>query len=330
MRLLRKIATAALIAALAAAPLHASQPAMDPSPVPLLWQLSKGGSTVYVLGSFHLLRKDDYPLAPEITAAFDDAESLVFEVTPAELDDPATTRLALEVAAFDNGDRLGSLLPEPVRAKLDAMLAPRGGSAARFDRYEPWFVNLALVMGISESMGFRTEHGLDRHLMAKAAAARKPVSGLETVESQMRALERTPVKEQLASLSELVAEPEEMRKALDSLHEAWRHGDVDRLDALTRIEMLRSTPETYRLLNVERNQAWLPQLRRLLDRPADEDVLVVVGAMHLLGEDGLIAQLRSQGYAATRIGGPRAIAAIHATMAHAGAGHEVGTAAVLP
>lgn len=331
MRLLKKLATTVLLVALGAAPLHAAPSTPAGSPVPLLWQLGKGGSTVYLLGSFHLLREDDYPLAPEVEAAFADAESLVFEVAPSELDDPATTRRALEIAGFDNGGRLGPLLTDGVRANLDAMLAGRDASAAHFDRYEPWFVNLTLVMGISDRMGFRTEHGLDRHLMGRAVAARKPMTGLETVESQMRALESTPLGEQLASLSELVADPDAMRDALDQLHTAWRRGDVERLEALTRVEMLKSTPETYRLLNVERNRAWLPQLRRMLDGSPDHDVLVVVGAMHLLGDEGLIAQLRSQGYVATRLGGPAAASgSAAATSAHTDAPPGTGTAPALP
>ena len=57
---------------------------------PLLWKVSDADNSVYLLGSFHLLKPDDYPLPLEVDRAFDDAESLLFEVDPIEMNAPAT------------------------------------------------------------------------------------------------------------------------------------------------------------------------------------------------------------------------------------------------
>ena len=54
-------------------------------PRPLLWKVSDADNSLYLLGSFHLLREGDYPLAASTDAAFEDAEKLVFELTPAEM-----------------------------------------------------------------------------------------------------------------------------------------------------------------------------------------------------------------------------------------------------
>lgn len=77
-------------------------------------------------------------------------------------------------------------------------------------------------------------------------------------------------------------------------------------------EMVAKTPETYRLLVVERNRNWMPQLvRRLADEHKD-NTLVVVGAMHLLGSDGLVEQLRAKGYKVERVcDGCEAPASVH-------------------
>ena len=58
--------------------------AVADAPVPLLWKVEKEAGTVYLLGSFHMLKPSDYPLSPAIDAAFDDAEHVLFEVAPAE------------------------------------------------------------------------------------------------------------------------------------------------------------------------------------------------------------------------------------------------------
>ncbi len=270
-------------------------------PVPLLWKVSDADNSLYLLGSFHLLKRDDYPLSKDIDAAFDAADHLVFEVPPSQMNDPATARKALVHAGYGDARTLSKVLPAAMRDKLNALLVRRGASIAQFDPFEPWFVNLTLVMGLSQSMGFRGEDGLDQHLMRRAAAAGKPSSGLESVDAQLQALDGTPMNEQIASLRQFVDDPDTMPGMLDELHRAWRQGDIVKLEALTRGEMLASAPETYRLLNVVRNEAWVPKLRKLLDGSSSEDTLVVVGAMHLLGRDGVVERLRGKGYRVERV-----------------------------
>ena len=230
-------------------------------PVPLMWKVSDADNSIYLLGSFHLLKRDDYPLSKDIDVAFTAADRLVFEVPPAEMHDPATARKALAHAGYGDARTLSQVLPAATRTRFNALLAKRGSSIAQFDAFEPWFVNLTLVVGLSQSLGFRSEDGLDQHLMRRAAAAGKPTSGLESVDEQLQALDRTPMSEQIASLDEFVGDPDKMPGMLDDLHRAWRQGDAPRLEALTRDEMLAKTPGTYRLLNVVRNEAWLPKLR---------------------------------------------------------------------
>lgn len=302
MPVLRSIAAAALGLVLAAGfAVHATSPRARPAPVvPLLWQVSDANSTVYLLGSFHLLKPGDYPLAREVEAAFADAERLVFEISPQELARPDVAQQTLATARYTDGRTLSAVLSAPLRGKFERLLTQRGATLAQFDGFEPWFVNLTLVMGLSNTLGFSAEHGLDQHLMRKAAGAGKPATGLETVAAQMRALDATPLAEQLAALEDFVDDPDGTRVMLTRLHAAWRSGDAEALDRLTRVQMRRETPETYRIVNVERNRAWLPQVRALLAEPRD-DVLVVVGAMHLLGDDGLVAQLRAQGLKVERV-----------------------------
>ncbi len=276
-------------------------PVTKAPPVPLLWKVSDADNSVYLLGSFHMLKRDDYPLSPDIDRAFATAEQLVFEVPPSEVQDPATARKAMVHAGYGDARTLSTVLPAATRAKFNALLAKRGASIAQFDAFEPWFVNLTLVMGLSQSMGFRAEDGLDQHLMQRAASANKPTSGLESIDLQLQTLDRTPMKEQIASLQEFVDAPDKMPGLLDELHQAWLAGDTAKLDALTRVEMLAKTPETYRLLNVDRNNAWMPKLRKLLDDSKSDDTLVVVGAMHLLGRDGVVEKLRGKGYRVERV-----------------------------
>jgi uncharacterized protein YbaP (TraB family) len=63
-------------------------------------------------------------------------------------------------------------------------------------------------------------------------------------------------------------------------------------------------PQLYQRINVDRNDAWLPKVRAMLDDETSDDALVVVGSLHLLGDDGLVAKLRKAGYTVERVGAP--------------------------
>lgn len=284
---------------------HASTPApshADSDRKPLLWRVSHGGATVYLLGSFHLLREQDYPLPTEVGDAFEDAESVVFEIAPSELerqDNPATLR---RLARSADGLRLSQRLDPARLATLESTLAKRGLTLAQFDEFAPWLVNGQLVADISRGAGYRHEFGVDKHLMKRAREAGKPVAGLETFEDQMRASAAAPVAEQMATLQALLAAPDAVASAFDALRAAWTSGDVDTLDRLTRQGMKQSSPVSYRLVNTDRNVQWLPKLVELLQRPAGQDTLVVIGSMHLLGDDGVLSLLASRGFVAQQLG----------------------------
>ncbi len=269
-------------------------------PVPLLWKVSDADTTLWLLGAFHLLKPGDYPLSVDVARAFHDADRLVFELAPDEIDGPDTQARFMAAAVLPDGGRLAGVLPAVTREKLARLLARQGGSIDQVAAYQPWFINLSLVLGLAHSMGYQPDLGIDRFLMTQAAAADKPVGGLETLEAQLAALAGAPMQEQVQALQEYLANPEQMPVRLEELHQAWRGGDVVRLEQLTRLEMLRSTPETYRLVNVVRNDAWLERLDAMLRHDAGT-ALVVVGALHLLGGDGLVERLAGLGYDVERV-----------------------------
>lgn len=271
------------------------------TPLPLLWKVSDADNAVYLLGSFHMLKASDYPVSADIEAALAGSASVVFEVTPETLKDPATAQKFMQAAGYGDARTLSAVLPADLRAKLDALLVPQGGSVAQLDGYKPWFVNLSLVLGLSQALGFSPEQGLDQYLMKRAAAAGKATGGLESIDAQLQALDGSPMTEQITGLADFLDRPQDMPAMLGDMHDAWRSGDIAQLEALTGAEMRENTPQTYQRVVVDRNDAWTPQLRAMLDGTDTRDTLVVVGALHLIGDDGVVEKLRAQGYSVERI-----------------------------
>ena len=84
-----------------------------------------------------------------------------------------------------------------------------------------------------------------------------------------------------------------MTSELDQLVGAWRRGDAKGMAKLLQ-EGFDEYPDLYRPLTVERNRRWVPQVEQLLDD--QDDYLVVVGALHLVGTDSVIDLLERKGY----------------------------------
>jgi uncharacterized protein YbaP (TraB family) len=280
----------------------------DAPPVPLLWKVSDADNALYLLGSFHMLRPGDYPLAGDVDAALDDAEALVFELSPDEMGSPALGMQMAQAAMRTDGTVLDEQLGADLAAKLDAWTSANAGPLATMgltgevlQRFEPWFVGLMVSVLEMQKLGLDPALGLDRHFMDRAAEAGKPGAGLETGMQQIALFDAMGGREQVQMLEESLDQAGEGRERIEALHAAWRAGDVDRLWAGMAAELKRDYPALYRSINVERNDAWVPQLAARLDGSDDEDVLVVVGALHLLGEDGVVEKLRGAGYAVERI-----------------------------
>lgn len=283
------------------APLPPPAPAAKGTERPLLWKVSDADNDVYLLGSFHLLKPDDYPMPADVDRAFDDAESLLFEVDPREMTAPETVTMMQKYMAYENGQSLSKVLPKPTLDRLATLVSASGSSVQALEQSEPWAVSLGLVIGVSQGMGFRADLGLDRHLMERAAKAGKPASGLETVDDQMKAMDAVPYPEQADGLDEFLLDPQKAIRQLQDMHAWWRAGDVERLDRDMRADMALKTPQSYKLLDVDRNDAWLPQIEKRLTDSRSDDTLVVVGTLHLLGADGLVEKLRAKGYKVERV-----------------------------
>ncbi len=278
------------------------------APVPLLWKACDADNCLYLLGSFHVLKPTDYPLSKDVDAAFIDAEKLVFEIPPQEMQSPELQQSMLMAAMRRDGSALSSELTPTQNEKLEtwlaqneAALAKQGIAPAMFQMFKPWFASLMVTMtGLSE-LGMQPELGLDQHFMGRADKGAKPVSGLETGAGQIELLAGMTAEEQRQMLEEAIDSVSGGGIETQELHEAWRRGDVEALINGTIVEMQKEYPRLYKAINVDRNDAWVPKLEERLKTAGTDDYLVVVGAMHLLGSDGVVEKLRGKGYQVERI-----------------------------
>lgn len=287
--------------------IHAAPAAAKP-PVPLLWKVSDADNSVYLLGSFHLLKPGDYPLSADVDAAFADAERLVFELSPEEMGSPALSMQMGQAGLRTDGTLLNSQLPPDTAAQFDAWAVANASALQRMQltpqvlqMFEPWFAGLMVTIVEMTKFGLDPKLGLDAHLAAKAQQAGKPTAGLEAGAEQIAFLDGMDKAEQLQFLQESLKSSTEGRAAIEKLHAAWRDGDAKTMWDDMAVEMRRQFPKLYQRINVERNNAWVPKIAQHLAQPGTDDTLIVVGALHLLGEDGVVEKLRARGYRVERV-----------------------------
>ena len=306
-RFLKPVVLAALVASAFAVNADAPRTASGP-PVPLLWKVSDADNSVYLLGSFHLLKPTDYPLSSDVDAAFKDAESLVFEMTPEEMSSPALAMQLGQAALRTDGTTLNSELPPETVALLDKWLADNAAELQKMglppqvlQMFEPWFVGLTISITEMTKQGLDPKLGLDAHLAAQAGKAGKPTAGLETGAQQIAFLDGMGKQEQLQFLAEALSQSKDAKNETAKLHDAWREGNAELLWNDMAVKMKQEYPGLYQRINVARNDAWVPKIEKRLADPGTDDTLVVVGALHLLGPDGVVEKLRTKGYTVERV-----------------------------
>lgn len=314
-RMLRSLAPALLAVALlpaiagaAAKPAPAASASTASPPVPLLWKVSDADNAIYLLGSFHVLKADDYPLSKDIDAAFDDAEALAFEIAPEEMTSPQLGMAMAKAALRTDGKRLGDTLPPETAKQFDAWVAANGDALMKtglpgpaLQMFEPWFAGMIVSLTEMGKFGLDPANGLDMRMIQRAAGASKPATGLELGSDQIALFDGMDPDQQVQFLQESLGDAEGARQEIEKLHADWRRGDAKALWNGMAADMRAKYPALYQRINVARNDAWVPKLQRMLDDAHGKDTLVVVGSLHLLGSDGVVEKLRAKGYKVERV-----------------------------
>ncbi len=270
-------------------------------PVPLLWKVTGAGDArMYLLGSFHLLRKDDYPLAPEADQAFDTARRVVFELSAQDMESPELAGKMVQAAVRTDGSELRHDLGDATWTRLQAYAASNPLPLAQMQGLKPWFVGLSISIAQMQKLGLDPALGLDRHFMDRAAKAGKPIVGLESIDTQIAVLAGMSVAEQRQMVEEALEQSEKGDAEIHALHDAWRRGDDTLMWNRMAVDMKAQYPQLYQRINSDRNDAWLPKLEPWL-KAGQGGTLVVVGTLHLLGSDGVVEKLRARGYTVERV-----------------------------
>lgn len=262
------------------------------------WKATGRTGTVYLVGSVHLLSKDFYPLNPTLEAAYKDSSLLAEEVDLGEMAQPDAQMSLLSKGMLPSGQTLDTVLSPATKTLLNKHLGDFGPMAEVAKRFKPWLAALTIESLAWVNAGFDPNLGLDKHFYDRAMADGKTVQGFETMAFQVSLFDDMPMDQQDRLLASTLKDIDTEQANMTKLIAAWKDGDAPTVERLVLADM-KGEAAVYKRMLVDRNHAWIPKIDQLLNRTGHS--LVVVGAAHLVGPDGLIALLRAKGYTIEQI-----------------------------
>ncbi|MBK8083003.1 MAG: TraB/GumN family protein [Devosia sp.] len=285
--MLRRVALAACLAFTPCLPAIAD---------PAMWRVSDGDSHVWLFGSIHLFSRPMDWRTEAFDAALQDADQVWFEMVFDAEAYATIARLTILEGRLRDGRRLSDLLTEDQNLRLDRAIAATGLDPLVFDRLQPWMAEVTLSSGSVQG----TTAGVDILIDAELDPARK--RGLETAEEQLGLFSKVPLDQQIDSLMATIdaLQAGGIEGQLARMTDAWESGDTAALDTLIRHEMGSADSPRYRRLLTERNTRWVGTIEEIL--AANDESMIIVGAGHLVGPDGLPTLLEQRGFAVERIG----------------------------
>lgn len=263
-----------------------------------VWAIHGEHNTVYLAGSVHLLKADDSLLPPAFDRAYGGSKALVMELDMSKIDPMEAAGWMLEHGTLKEGTTLRATIGEERYRRVSAAAERLGVPMEAADMLQPWALGLQLLEMQYVQLGFDPQKGVEQQLQHRAQSDGKPVSGLETMDEQLGVLQSMSPADQARFLDMVVTEMKDVETETQSVVAAWRTGDAAKLSALLSDEY-KSFPVLYRMLVTDRNKRWVPQIEKLLH--GNQDYFVVVGALHLVGDGGLLDLMRRDGYKAEAV-----------------------------
>ncbi len=264
--------------------LHADSP---------VWKVSNNNQHLYIGGTVHLLGKKDYPLPGEFELAYKQSNKLVLETDITQMQTTNVQQTLMALAMYKDGESIQSRLSPQTFQELKNFCLSRGIDIQGLLRFKPGLLSVILSLSELKKLNLAGT-GVDELYNLKARQHNKAQGYLESLNKQIRLISNMGQGQEDAFIKYTLNEMKNMEAMLDQLKSAWRQGDLRELEVIAIKPLKKDFPKLYESMLVNRNNAWLPQIKNMLTTKEVE--LILVGALHLAGPDGLLTQLEQAGF----------------------------------
>lgn len=258
-----------------------------------VWKIQKGESVMYLGGTFHLLRQSDFPLPPEFEKAYSASDILVFETDIGKFRDESTQQKLISKARYADGSTVDKHLSAETYSLLNEYCTSIGIALSQLEQFKPSIIAITMAVVELARLGAAQE-GVDMFFYQLAAQDKKGIEGLETIDEQIHFIAGMGQGNEDAFITHSINDLKSIREQYEIMVDAWKEGDVKKLNDLIVTGIKIKMPKLYKELLTDRNENWLPLIDGYHKTPEKEFILV--GAGHLVGSEGIVEALRQKGY----------------------------------
>lgn len=257
-----------------------------------VYEITKGKHKLYLAGTIHMLRAQDFPLPAEFDAAYRQSQVIVLETDLHKLQTPEFGQRFAQAMLLPDNKTLKDVLAPDVWASLQQYATQSQYPLSQTMMYNPAMTSIMISMSELKKLG--VGEGADYFYDKAARADKKIIKGLETEDEVLAYMKVFGTADGNEIIRNTLKDTKEMGGLMATLIAQWRAGDLKALDKNLGKKMRAEMADAYETLVVERNRKWQPQIESMLATPEVE--MVLVGTLHLSGDDGLLAHLKQAGY----------------------------------
>ena len=281
----------------------------------LLWKVTNGKNTLYLLGTVHVDRSNVYPFHKSLRAALASAQTVIFEL---DFNDQEGLAEFAAMQTYSDGTTLKDHISPELYASTVQVFADLGMSEEAVAAYKPWaLANSLMSLATQDETTTGAPMAIDLYLNSAAVNAGKQIDAVETYAFQGSIFDTLSPEYQEAYLAgyvnlaliddtlemteeqkkELQEAMEYQEKQMDAMMETWKAGDAAAFEeSFDKAAVLESTDELNSRLFTDRDPNMIEYAAKLLEREGENTFFLAVGAGHMVDPGGIVGGLRALGY----------------------------------
>ncbi|WP_342077210.1 TraB/GumN family protein [Yoonia sp. SS1-5] len=273
----------------------------------LVWDATKDGKRALLIGTMHIYDPRLEAIRDQVKSRVQGTDLLLVEATSdqeVELQNLIVTDPG--ILFITEGPTLPELLDDETWEAIADAASARSIPGFMASKMQPWYLSMMLSIPPCAMQDLtQGNRGLDHMIMQDAAAAGVPMQSLESVMTLFEIFQQDPMDEQIDMLRVNILAPEQQRQMFVSMLDRYFDGDIATLWEMSRLA-ISQTPgmsadeasalftQTENALLIDRNRNWMPVIGDAVDQ--HDDVVIAVGAAHLMGVEGLLQFLSDDGW----------------------------------
>ncbi len=264
-----------------------------------VFKISKGDNYFYLGGTIHLLSKNDYPLPSAFQSAFDDTTTLVLETDLSHMSSSTMQHILKKEFFYPQHHTVKHYVSSDTYRRLSKSVTKMGLNLEQLARLRAGPMMAQIVVFKLKLIGIG-DKGVDTHFLELAQSKKShQLAYLEPLEMQMKVLASLGKGDEDRYLALALDDLDRVDTMFRQMVREWRNWDESALDQNSLAPMREGFKPAYKALVIDRNNRWMGSLETFAQ--TQERELVLVGALHLVGPDGLLTKLKARGYTVTQM-----------------------------